>query len=122
MKIKQNYQQDIIKSKTTSLLIELSKKDLNNFDDTQGLNYSINIAKKIYNHPISNLSETNMIFIDGADVQNNQILLFNKLLDNLENSFKDIKNINALKETISAGISVATGGILGDIFGSSFDI
>ena len=63
-----------------------------------------------------------MIFIDGADVQNNQILLFNKLLDNLENSFKDIKNINALKETISAGISVATGGILGDIFGSSSDI
>jgi len=46
MKIKQNYQQDIIKSKTTSLLIELSKKDLNNFDDTKGLNYSINIAKK----------------------------------------------------------------------------
>ena len=59
-----------------------------------------------------------MIFIDGADVQDNQILLFNKLLDNLENSFKDIKSIHALKETISAGISVATGGILGDIFGS----
>ncbi len=118
MQIKKNYRNDIIKSRQTPLLIELSKKDIDALHKDDGLNYALLVAKKIYNKPLEDKKSTNIIFIDSDKINDTtSIYLFDRLLDEVSDQLKNIKNLNTIKETIGAGISIATSGVIGDTFG-----
>jgi hypothetical protein len=124
MKIINNYNEDILKSLSTPLLIELSKNDLNAIG---GYNKSYWYTQEIYDNSLKNKTETNVIFIDG-DKNNNvdQLYIFEQLIDILSDDFKDIKNIKIVRESLIAGCGIIAGGTINDLFndllGDSIDI
>jgi len=120
--ILKNYQQDLQKSRTTPLLIELSKKDLDslcNKDNKCGVTISLAVAKAIYDKPLKkDTKETNLIYIDGDSATNvDHIYLLEKFFDLASDHLKYIKNLAIVKESISAGLSFATGGLLNGAVG-----
>ena len=122
MSILKNFQQDIIKSRTTPLLIELSKKDLDAFGD-KGLDIALMTTKKIYDKSFEDRpNETNMIYIDGNNATDiEHIYLLEEFLNIVNDQLKKIKKLAIVKEGISAGLSYATGGVLDNTLGSFID-
>lgn len=122
MPLLKNYQQDIIKSRTTPLLIELSKKDLDLMckDDICGVTISLAVAKNIYDEPLKDkdITETNLIYIDADDAKSvDHIYLLEEFLELTSDHLRYMKNLAIVKESISAGLSFATGGLLNDAVG-----
>ena len=74
MNLLDNYKQDILASRKTPLLIELSRKDLNNLcqEDTCGLTISLAVAQELYDVLLSDTTETNIIYIDADDTSNHE--------------------------------------------------
>jgi len=123
MTLVKNYQVDLQKSKTTPLLIELSKQDLNKLcrDDICGLNIAIDSARAIYDgvDELKNSTQSNIIYLDANKIKDMQhVFLFEVLLDILEDSIKNIKNLAIAKQGISSALSFVTGGILNAEIGS----
>ena len=88
--ILKNYQEDIIKSTKTSLLIELNSNDLKFFDESiekntyfQDENFVFNLSlmmvKDIYDFPLQNKKTTNLIYIDTDKKINYKKLILKKL-------------------------------------------
>lgn len=118
----------MIKSKTTPLLLELSNEDLNLLckDDVCGINISIALAKEIYDAPLQDTTETNLIFIDADNAKDYEhTYLLEEFFKLIEDQVQTIKTLGIAKETISAGLSFATGGLLkeetGDLISSAVD-
>ena len=121
MTILKNYQEDLLKSRITPLLIELSKKDLNAFGD-DGYKLALVTAKELYDIPLKNTSETNLIYIDANNAKNfEHIYLFEEFLNLITDQVEASQNLAIAKETISAGLSFAMGGLLNDTVGSLID-
>lgn len=121
MQLLTNYVQDLQKSKTTPLLIELSKKDLDQLckESVCGVTMSIALAKELYDASLKDTTETNLIFIDADKASNDEhIHLLDKFLDLIHDQVQTMKNLDIAKEGISAGLSAVTGGIVNDTVGS----
>jgi len=122
MHLVNSYKNDLLKSRRTPLLIELSKKDLNSIcrDSICGVTISLAMAKAIYDLPLKdkNTKETNLIYIDTDKATDRRhIFLLEEFLDIIYDHLKSIKNLNIIKESISAGLSFATGGLLNSEIG-----
>jgi hypothetical protein len=134
-----NYQEDLIKSRKTPILIELNKKDLNRFseDFKDGLtelkketvdsfnNLDIAVAtltaKEIYDSFIKNKNSTNLIFIDtNKKTDNVNSILLEQIVDQFNDSLKKIYNLEIGKEVIKTGLSYLSSGI-SNIFGNYLD-
>ncbi|TEW53187.1 hypothetical protein E2R68_13425 [Psychromonas sp. RZ22] len=101
-----NYRADLVKSQNIPLLIELTKKDINDFDkqldNSIKTNFPFAVAQTIYDDELSNKT-TNIIAIDGDSYeQGERFYLLETLLDQLTLELKDIKNIATLKEVLKA--------------------
>jgi len=123
MPLIENYNIDLQKSRTTPLLIELTKKDLDGFciNGILGLNIAIDSAKAIYDgvDELKNSTQSNIIYLDANKIKNMQhVFLLEVLLDILEDSIKNIKNLAIAKQGISSALSFVTGGILNAEIGS----
>jgi tetratricopeptide (TPR) repeat protein len=117
-----NYQADLVKSQNSPLLIELTQKDIKSFgkqlDESVKANLTFLVAQKVYDEKLTN-NTTNIIAIDGDScLQEERFYLLEDLLNQLSLELKDIKNISVLKETLKAGASVATGGLLNQFVGT----
>jgi len=114
MSILENYKDDIVKSQTTPLLLELSK---DNISAIGNINKTLLITKLIYDYPLKKQEETNIIFIDCDDNKDSyQIYIFEILLKLLSNQLKDIKNLKVVRESLVAGCGIIAGGTLNSIF------
>ncbi len=121
MQLLKNYQLDILKSRTTPLLIELSKTDLNKFGEN-GINLSFFTAQKLYDIPLENEDETNIIFIDGDKAKSSdEIFIFEELLSLLEPQIDEIKNLVIVKKAVTKAISMAIGGVVSGIVGEALE-
>ena len=121
MPLLKNYQQDILKSRITPLLIELSKTDLNKLGK-DSLNLSFFTAQKLYDIPLENEDGTNLVFIDGDKVENSdEIFIFEELLSILEPQIDEIKNLVIIKKAMTKAISIATGGVVNGIAGEALE-
>ena len=121
MSLLKNFQNDLLKSRTTPLLMELSKKDLDSMcqNDVCGVNISLVVAKTVYDMPLKDTTETNIIYIDADESKSvDHIYLLEEFLDLTSDHFKYIKNLAIVKESIGAGLSFAIGGLLNDELGS----
>ncbi len=126
MKILDNYKQDLIKSIKTPLLIELNKKDLEQFDGN-GLNKAALYAEYIYNEFISNKESTNLIFIDSnnylVDNKNEKqsIILLEEIIKLTSKQIQSYKNINIAKSGVKSALSYFTGPLIKEIIGDYVD-
>jgi len=121
MKLLKYYQQDLLKSRTTPLLIELSKVDMNKFGKNS-FELSFFTAQMLYDKEISDTGETNFIYIDGDKVTDSEsIFLFEEILRVLHDPLKDIVNAVIIKKAISKAISMATGGVVNGVLGDVLD-
>ncbi|MCD4667711.1 MAG: ATP-binding protein, partial [Sulfurimonas sp.] len=125
MQILENYIKDIFNSRTTPLLIELSKDDLDSIclNGVCGLNISLATAREVYdNDEVRKRKETNVIFIDTDKITNvESTYLFEELLTSVEGIIKTIKNLNIAKKGISIVLSSLTGGISKTLFSDFVD-
>ena len=124
MPLLENYQNDLLKSRTTPLLIELSKKDLDTMckDNVRGVIMSLVVAKAVYDTTLEDTTETNLIYIDADKAKDvEHIFLLEEFLDLVSDHLKYIKNLAIVKEGISAGLSFATGGLLNSEIGGLLD-
>ena len=120
MSLLKNYANDILKSRATPLLIELSKKDLDLLCKGKvcGINISLAFAKQIYDSSLDNTSETNLIYIDANNAKNvEHTYLFEELLNLIEDQVKSIKNFDIIKVGVIQALSYATGGLLKEAIG-----
>lgn len=116
-----NYLQDLEKSKNRPLLIELAKSDLDTFSDNKNLLLPLVSAKNIYDKNLSN-NKTNIINLDGdSSTSSDHFYLLETLIEQLKNEIKDIKSTAMLKEATKMAASMATGGLLSNIFGSQLE-
>lgn len=121
MPLLRNYANDIIKSRTTPLLIELSKNDLDAMckGDVCGLEVSLGVAKELYDAPLKGANETNIVFIDGSKALGyGHTYLLEEFLELVKDHIETIKNLQIAKEVISQGLSFATGGLLNQVAGN----
>lgn len=94
MSILENYQNDLIKSRYTPLLIELTNKDLDLFQSSNDLNKSDTkniaylLAKKVYDDNIT-IKKTNILYIDTNS--SNENALIEKLMENIIDLDKTVK-------------------------------
>ena len=99
--ILENYQNDLIKSRYTPLLIELTNKDIDLFQSSNDLNKSDTkniaylLAKKVYDDNIT-IKKTNILYIDTNS--SNENALIEKLMENIIDLDKTVKNLELLKE------------------------
>jgi len=124
-KLFNNYQADIIKSQQIPLLIELTKNEISSFVEQPTIEENNKLAfiavQRVYDRALRD-NATNIIALNGdANKHDEHFFLLNTLLDQLSLELKEIKNITSLKETIKAGASVATGGLLNSFIGSYLD-
>ena len=108
--ILKNYQEDIIKSTKTSLLIELNSNDLKFFDESiekntyfQDENFVFNLSlmmvKDIYDFPLQNKKTTNLIYIDtDKKINYKNSILLEQIIEQIEDSLKKIYNLQIAKE------------------------
>jgi len=116
--LKGNFKDDIKKSKSSTLLIELSKKDIDDFGEI----FPFIAAEEIYSVGLKRNSVTNVTFIDGDScIEEERFYLLESILEQLSDEITDIKSIAMLKEALKTGASIATGGILGGIFGDQLE-
>ncbi|MDF1883990.1 ATP-binding protein [Sulfurimonas sp. SAG-AH-194-C21] len=123
MPLLSNYYQDILKSRNTPLLIELSKDDLSKFGKN-GFQLAYYTAQKIYDRPLAtqNTKETNIIYLDADTITDqNRVAIFDTFLDASSKQLQNMKNLGIVKEGISQAISYATGGFLDSTFGVRID-
>ncbi|MEI6893294.1 MAG: tetratricopeptide repeat protein [Colwellia sp.] len=116
-----NYRNDLIRSQTTPLLIELNQDEINRL--ANGANNSqlqclpALVAQQVYNKKTDNI-----IMIDGDAITSpDSFILLDTLLEQLRYELKNIKSLATLKETLKVGASVATAGILNDFIGAHLD-
>lgn len=88
-----NYQEDLIKSIKSPLLIELNKNDLINFckdSSVSGLDIAFLTAKEIYNHHLNQDTRTNVLYIDSDKKtgKTNSILL-EQIINQIDDSLLD---------------------------------
>ncbi|HGS5466200.1 TPA: AAA family ATPase [Vibrio parahaemolyticus] len=122
--LRSNYQNDLVKSLNTPLLIELNERDITSIELKQGQSFPdtcLLLGSKIYDdHNQSN--GTNIIVLDGEkNINKDGFYLLETLLEQLQDEIKDIKNIAVIKETLIGGLSVSTGGLLNEFLGSYLD-
>ncbi|RLA71813.1 MAG: hypothetical protein DRG78_24715, partial [Epsilonproteobacteria bacterium] len=124
MKVLEKYKKDILKSRKTPLIIELSKKDLDSIskNDVCGVTISLVVAKAIYDSPLKDTTKTNLIYLDGDNTKSlEHIYLLEEFLDLSSEYLQDIKNVAIVKESIRAGLSFTTGGLLKSEVGAIID-
>jgi len=121
----ENYHDDLLNSQKTPLLIELNQDDIKRLHS--GINISqlqslpALIAEHVYDQDKDDKA-TNVIVIDGDAVTSpDNFILLEALLEQLRHELKSIKNLAALKESLKAAASVATGGVLNDFIGDHLD-
>lgn len=133
-----NYISDLIKSREIPLLIELNKKDLKNFNENKdlkdlddkykkyinrkdGLLIARLTAEEVYDSFLKDSKSTNVIYIDTdkKSKYNNSILL-EQIIAGLDDTLKEIYNLEIAKEGIKAGLSVVSSGI-SNLFGNYID-
>ena len=120
-----NYQNDLLCSQKTPLLIELTKEEIkqlhNNSQNQDASYFPLLIAQDIYNSKPSDKG-TNIIVIDGDNITSpNSFVLVEILLDKLRDELKSIKNLTTLKESLKAAASMASGGLINDFVGDYLD-
>ncbi len=120
--ILKKYQNDLIRSRFNSSLIELNKKDLNEIlnniylndkkDNNLGTKLALTIAKNIYDSSLSSKDTTNIIFIDAFN-KNEGIysILVYQLLEQINDSLKKLYNLEIAKETINSVLAYTTKGL-----------
>ena len=117
MSILKNYQQDLIKSLSSPLLIELNKKDIKQFG-TNGLDNAILNAQSIYNRSISIKESTNLIYINGNkyNIDNikddNPVILLEEIIKLTSKQIQSQKNINIVKAGVKGALSYFTGSLV----------
>lgn len=121
----ENYQNDLLNSKKTPLLIELTQDDIKRLNHgnnkSQQNSLPVLIAQNIYNQEQGD-NVNNMIVIDGDTATSQEHFeLLEALLEQLRHELKSIKNLTTLKESLKAAASVATGGLLNDFIGDQLD-
>lgn len=124
MLLLENYVNDILKSRTTPLLIELSKKDLDLLCKGKvcGVNISLAFSKKIYDSKLKNSTETNLIYIDANNAKDiEHTYLFEEFLNLIEDQIKSIKNFDIIKVGTTQTLSYVTGGFLKDAVAEFID-
>ena len=120
MPLLKNYANDIVKSRTMPLLIELSKKDLDLIckDDVCGVNISLALAKELYDTPLKDTTETNIVFIDADNAKDYEhTYLLEEFLELIKDQVNNVKNLAIAKVAISQGLSFVTGGLLNQFAG-----
>ncbi len=125
--ILKNYQEDIVKSTKTSLLIELNSNDLKFFDESiekntyfQDENFVFNLSlmmvKDIYDFPLQNKKTTNLIYIDtDKKINYKNSILLEQIIEQIEDSLKKIYNLQIAKEGIKVLLDTLSSGV-GQIF------
>jgi len=120
MPLLKNYANDIVKSRTMPLLIELSKKDLDLIckDNVCGVNISLALVKELYDTPLKDTTETNIVFIDADDAKGYEhTYLLEEFLELVKDQVENVKNLAIAKVAISQGLSFVTGGLLNQFAG-----
>jgi len=131
-----NLKQDLIRSKKTPLLIEVTRNDILSFSSatTQSHNDILSLgthapqshydslpsglASLVYNPDKQN----NILVIDAdRNPSENPFFILDCLIDQLRDEVKDIKNIKLLKESLKTFAAFGTGGVLGDFVGEHLD-
>ncbi|WP_299573100.1 tetratricopeptide repeat protein [uncultured Shewanella sp.] len=120
-----NYLEDLSRSKTTPLLIELNQDEIKLIhNDSQKKNahhFPLLLAQRVYNNNLDNKGN-NLIVIDGDnEASSDSFNLLETLLEALRDELKSIKSITTLKETLKTAASMATGGLLNDFAGDYLD-
>ncbi|TMX73107.1 tetratricopeptide repeat protein [Vibrio rotiferianus] len=116
----QNYCNDLTKAQHTPLLIELSHSDVKTLSQEKQTVAPLLLAKSVFDRDHQN--QTCIVVVDGDEAHaNDQFFLLDRLLDQLRNELKDIKNLAILKESLKGAASVATGGLLGDLLSDHLD-
>lgn len=120
-----NYRNDLFRSQTTPLLIELNQDEIKRL--SRGVNQNqcstlpALVAQQVYNEKDGS-KVSNIIVIDGDKVTSqDSFIILEALLEQLRNELKSIKNLATLKESLKAAASVATGGILNDFIGDHLE-
>ncbi len=133
-----NYISDLIKSREIPLLIELNHKDLKNFNKNKalkdfddeyakyinkddGLLISRLTAEEVYNGFLKDSKSTNVIYIDtDKKSKDKNSILLEQVIAGLDDTLKEIYNLEIAKEGIKAGLSVVSSGI-SNLFGNYVD-
>ncbi|MDK2082875.1 ATP-binding protein [Aliarcobacter butzleri] len=111
----ENYQNDLIKSRESTLLIELEENDIKRILECNSNSYlkkeslsdftiSYLTAKSVYDLDVPK-NRTNIIYID-TDKESSSNYLIDKLIYSLINEDKTIKNLEIVKEFIQLGTSL----------------
>lgn len=117
-----DYYADLSRSKKTPLLIEIDHCDVKGFSSDlcpENLNrVPIAIAQSVFN-----CESTNHILVMDGDKNDGDDSLFilDCLLNQLQRDIKNIKSINAIKETLRATITLSSGGVINDLVGDFLD-
>lgn len=90
MNINENYTNDLKKSLTTPLLIELNRKDI-----IELKNFGLNEAIKVYDNLIKDENSTNVIYVDGdLNYDKDSIILLETILSKTNTQIQSAKNLN----------------------------
>ncbi|MFW6308149.1 MAG: hypothetical protein ACOC08_05850, partial [Campylobacterales bacterium] len=131
MNLYKNFLNDIAKSKTTPLLIELNRKALDDFAKETGVERSaktdtattLSGAKSIYDKDID--SSTNIIYIDPKD-SSSSVALLESIDENIEEDIKKDAILEVIKETTKEAVSFFAGdfasGLLDEAIGEYLDV
>lgn len=121
-----NYVSDLERAVSTPLLIELSGSDLNSFIenkqaavDTSGV--ALFSAQSVFNHKLSNSDKTNVIVINANGDDPGEFAVLETLMQLLRNDLKNIANVQVIKQTIKAGVTLGTSGLLNEFAGGFLD-
>ena len=116
----QNYFSDLTRAQCTPLLIELRHTDLKALSKKQQTVAPLLLAKSVFDR--DNQNQTCIILIDGDDARtNDQFFLLDRLIDQLRDELKEIKNLAVLKESLKGAALATTGGVLGDLLSGHLD-
>ncbi|MEZ8820317.1 MULTISPECIES: AAA family ATPase [unclassified Vibrio] len=119
-----SYQRQLIKSLDTPLLIELNKKEMDAIapkPEQSSVDVSYFLAKAMYDAN-SERNATNIIVIDGQIKEGTEpFVLLESLIEQLQDEIKNIKNVEIVREVISTGLAVGTGGLLNQFIGTYVD-
>ncbi|UGA53385.1 tetratricopeptide repeat protein [Vibrio sp. VB16] len=121
-----NYVSDLGRAVSTPLLIELSGTDLNSFIDNKQIavdtsDVALFSAQSVFNHKLSNSDKTNVIVISANGDDPSEFAILEALLQLLRNDLKNIANVQVIKQTIKAGVTLGTSGLLNDFAGGFLD-
>ncbi|TMX73102.1 AAA family ATPase [Vibrio rotiferianus] len=117
-----NYFSDLQRAQTECLLLELSQSDVAHFSDSQGHSaIPLVIARKWYDRELVG-NQTNVLVLNGQDAdQDDRFMLLETIMVLLEDELKSLCNVAIFKESIKAGVSALSGGMMDQYAGQFLD-